>query len=287
MKAWAQLALLALLLSGAAQAEVPQDEVRVPPLTQRVTDLTGTLDAEQVQTLDSRLAGFEKAKGAQLAVLIVPTTQPETIEQFSIRVVDAWKLGRKNVDDGALLLVAKDDRTLRIEVGYGLEGALNDATANRIIDEIIVPRFKRGDFYAGIDAGLSAMMQVVNGEPLPPPKRAAASGKFDFESMLFIVLGVAVFVGSMLRALLGRFPAAMLLGGGLGLLAWLFAVPLLIAAFFGLIAFIFVLFGGAGRGYTGYIGGWGGGFGGGGFGGGGGFSGGGGGFGGGGASGSW
>ena len=140
-QSWARVVLLALLLSGTAHADVA-----VPPLTQRVTDLTATLNAQQIQTLESRLAAFEARKGAQLAVLIVPTTAPEAIEQFSIRVVEAWKLGRKKVDDGALLLIAKDDHKLRIEVGYGLEGALNDATANRIIDEIIVPRFKAGEF---------------------------------------------------------------------------------------------------------------------------------------------
>jgi uncharacterized protein len=274
---WARVFLLALLLGGAAHADVA-----VPPLTQRITDLTSTLDAQQIQTLEARLAEFEKNKGAQLAVLIVPTTQPESIEQFGIRVVEAWKLGRKKADDGALLLIAKDDRTLRIEVGYGLEGVLNDATAHRIIDEIIVPRFKRGEFYPGIESGLAAMVQVVNGEPLPPPKRAAASGKFDIESLLFIAFGLVVVVGGMLRAMLGRFPAALLTGGALGLLAWLMVAPFLIALFVGLMAFVFVLLGGGGRGFGG------GGFGGGGYGGGGGgFSGGGGGFGGGGASGRW
>lgn len=280
-KTWALVFLLALLLSVAARAEVV-----VPPLTHRVTDLTSTLDAQQTQTLESRLAEFEKNKGAQIAVLIVPTTQPESIEQFGIRVVEAWKLGRKGVDDGALLIVAKDDHSLRIEVGYGLEGALNDATANRIIDEIIVPRFKRGDFYSGIETGTAAMMQVVNGEPLPPPRRAAASGKYNIESLLFVAFGLVMVVGGMLRAMLGRFPAAMLMGGVLGLLAWLTVAPLLVALLAGAAAFIFVLLGGGGRGFGGYGGG---GFGGGsgGFGGGGGFSGGGGGFGGGGASGRW
>ena len=283
MKDFAQVILLALLLTGAAQAEVPQDEVKVPPLTHRVTDLTATLDAQQNQALESRLADFEAKKGAQLAVLIVPTTEPEAIEQFGIRVAEAWKLGRKGVDDGALLLVAKDDRTLRIEVGYGLEGALNDATANRIIDEIIVPRFKRGEFYAGIESGLTAMMRVIEGEPLPQPRRTSASGKFDIESMLFIAFGLVVVVGGMLRALLGRFPAALLMGGALGVLAWLVVAQMLIALLAGLMAFVFVLLGGGGRGFGGYGGG---GFGGG-YGGGGGFSGGGGGFGGGGASGRW
>ena len=276
MQAIARVFLLALLSMGAAQAEVA-----VPPLVHRVTDLTATLDVQQTQTLEARLATFEAKKGAQLAVLIAPTTQPESIEQFGIRVVEAWKLGRKGVDDGALLLIAKEDRALRIEVGYGLEGVLNDATAKRIVDEIIVPHFKRGEFYAGIESGTTAMMRVIEGEPLPPPKRAAASGSYDIESLLLIGFGLVVVVGGMLRALLGRFPAAVLMGGGLGVLVWLTVAPLLVALLVGVMAFVFVLLGGSGRGYGG------GGFGHGGFGGGGGFSGGGGGFGGGGASGRW
>ncbi len=283
MRRLVALVFLLALLCGAAWA----DEVPVPSLSARVTDLTSTLDAQQIQTLESRLAEFEKSKGAQLAVLIVPTTQPETIEQYGIRVADAWKLGRKGVDDGALLLVAKDDRALRIEVGYGLEGALNDATANRIVEEIIVPHFKRGEFYQGVDAGLSAMMKVVEGEPLPaPPERTAVTGKFDIESLLFVAFGAVVVVGGILRALLGRLPAALLTGGGLGVLAWLTVAPLLVALLVGAMAFVFVLLGGARRGFGGYGGGFGGGHhGGGGFGGG--FGGGGGGFGGGGASGRW
>ena len=287
MKSCAQGVLLALLLTGAAQAEVPQAEVSVPPLNARVTDLTATLDAQQTRALEARLAAFEAKKGAQLAVLIIPTTQPETIEQFGMRAAEAWQLGRKGVDDGALLLVAKDDRALRIEVGYGLEGALNDATAKRIIAEIITPFFKRGEFYAGIESGTAAMMRVIDGEPLPPPKRAAASGSYDIESLLFIAFGLVVVAGGMLRALLGRFPAAMLMGGGLGVLAWLTVAPLLVALLAGLVAFVFVLMGGSGRGFGGHSSGGFGGTSGGGFGGGGGFSGGGGGFGGGGASGRW
>ena len=156
--------LLASFLLGTAQAEVA-----IPPLKQRVTDLTSTLDASQLQTLETKLAAFEKAKGSQIAVLVLPTTQPEVIEQFAIRVVEVWKLGRKGVDDGVLLLVAKDDRKLRIEVGYGLEGALNDATAKRIVAEVISPAFKQGDFYGGIDAGVTSIIKVIEGEPLPPP----------------------------------------------------------------------------------------------------------------------
>lgn len=279
MNILARVSLLALLLIGAARAEVPSTEVAVPPLSARVTDLTATLDAQQIQSLESRLAAFEAKKGAQLAVLILPTTQPEPIEQFSIRVVEQWKLGRKGVDDGALLLVAKEDRSMRIEAGYGLEGALNDATAKRIVAEVITPFFKRGEFYAGIDAGLTAMMKVVEGEPLPELQRKTPGGSQNIESLLFVAFGVVVAVGGMLRALLGRFPAALLMGGGLGLLAWLTVAPLLIALLVGVMAFVFVLLGGGGRGFGGYGGG--------GFSHGGGFGGGGGGFGGGGASGRW
>lgn len=273
----AQVFLIALLLTGAAHAEV-----LVPPLNRRVTDLTSTLDAQQIQSLDARLDAFEAEKGAQIAILIVSTTQPESIEQYGIRVVEAWKLGRRGVDDGALLLIAKDDRTLRIEVGYGLEGVLNDATSHRIIDQIIVPHFKTGNYPQGVDAGASAMMQVIAGEPLPAPKQMKSVGKQDFESLLFMGFAIAVALGGMLRALLGRFPAAVLVGGVLGALAWLVAASTAIAALAGLAAFVFVLLGG-GR-HSGFIGGLGGG----GFGGsGGGFGGGGGGFGGGGASGRW
>lgn len=273
-KRWFTVFLVALLSLGAAHAEVA-----VPQLAQRVTDLAETLNAEQAQALESRLAAFEVQKGAQLAVLVVPTTRPETIEQYGIRVVDAWRLGRKGVDDGALLLVARDDRALRIEVGYGLEGVLNDATAHRIIDEIIVPHFKTGEFYQGIDAGVSAMMQVISGESLPAPKRAAVQGRQDVESLLFLGFVIAVALGGMLRALLGRFPAALLMGGGLGFLAWLVVASGLIALLAGVAAFVFVLLGGMRS--MGGLGGFGGGIGGGGFGGGGG------GFGGGGASGRW
>lgn len=282
----AQALLLALLmLGGAAHAEVA-----VPPLAARITDLTATLNAAQKQELEARLARFETKKGAQIAVLIVPTTQPETIEQYGIRVAEQWKLGRKGVDDGALLLIAKDDHSLRIEVGYGLEGALNDATAKRIVAEIIAPNFKRGDFYGGIAAGVSQIIAVIEGEPLPAPRgRSAASGHFgNLESLLLAGFMLVMVVGGVLRTLFGRLPAAAIIGFASAVLAWLIVAPLLIAGVVGVIAFFFTLAGGS-RGYHGSGGLGSGGFGsglGGGFGGGG-FSGGGGGFGGGGASGQW
>lgn len=283
MRAWAQALLLLALGLGIAQAEVA-----VPALKARVTDLTATLSRDQQARLEQELQNFEAKKGSQLAVLIVPTTQPETIEQYGIRVVDSWKLGRKGVDDGALLLIAKNDRNLRIEVGYGLEGALNDATAKRIVSDIIVPRFKEGDFYGGIEAGIQSMIKVIEGEPLPPPRRSKSSSSSfkDIESLLFIGFVLVMIVGGILRVLFGRFAAATIIGTAAGLLAWLIIAPLIVAIIIGAIGFLFTLLGGG----RGRYGGWPAGYSSGGFSGGfsgGGFSGGGGGFGGGGASGSW
>ena len=211
------LFLLALGL-GTAHADVP-----VPPLQARVTDLTATLSREQQARLEQELQNFEAKKGSQLAVLIVATTRPETIEQYGIRVADTWKLGRRGIDDGALLLIAKNDHSLRIEVGYGLEGALNDATAKRIVSEVIVPYFKKGDFYGGIEAGIQSIIRVIEGEPLPPPRHSASRSRVsgDFGLALFIGLILVTMVGGLLRALLGRFPAATLIGVIVALLAWL------------------------------------------------------------------
>jgi uncharacterized protein len=169
-------------------------EVAVPELKQRVTDLTATLNAAQIQTLEAKLAGFEGKKGSQIGVLIVATTKPETIEQYSIRVVEKWKLGRKGVDDGVLLLIAKNDRKLRIEVGRGLEGGLNDATAKRIIAEIITPAFKQGDFAGGINTGVDSIIKVVNGEVLPttPPPQTEAASSSDKPSDPRLLAGLGV-----------------------------------------------------------------------------------------------
>lgn len=149
-------------------------EVTVPVLKQRVTDLTGTLSAPQIQSLETKLAAFEAEKGTQIGVLIVPTTQPETIEQYSIRVVEQWKLGRKGVDDGVLLLIAKGDRKLRIEVGRGLEGALTDADSKRIIAEVMTPALQKGDFFSSINVGVDSLMMVIQAEDLPAPEDASS-----------------------------------------------------------------------------------------------------------------
>ena len=276
-----KLFLLALGLAWAQAA--------LPPLTARVTDLSGTLTREQQAGLERMLQEFEARKGSQLAVLMVPSTAPEAIEQYALRVAEQWKIGRKKVDDGAILVVAKDDRALRIEVGYGLEGALNDATANRIIRELIVPRFREGDFYGGINAGLDRMMRVIDGEPLPAPAKSAPGAQGETFQMLPVLLILALVAGSILRAILGRFLGAAATGGAVGFVAWMLAGAMAMALLAGAVAFFFTLVGGGGRrlgGFPGMYGG--GGFGrGGGWGGGGGFRGGGGTFGGGGASGRW
>lgn len=270
-------------------------EVAVPALAARVTDLTGTLSAGERTALEETLAAFEQRKGSQIAVLIVPTTSPETVEQYALRVAESWKLGRKGVDDGALLLVAKDDRTLRIEVGYGLEGVIPDAVAKRIISEIVVPRFRAGDFAAGIRAGVEQMIRLVDGEPLPPPPAQRDNGAAGAWTMLPHILIFAVVGGAILRALFGRFIGASIAGGAAGVISWLVLASLLGGVAIGAIAFLLTLLVSLRPGRGGYGGwssggGWGGGGGGwsgGGGGGGGGFSGGGGGFGGGGASGRW
>jgi uncharacterized protein len=279
----AGLFLLFVAVLACAQALLP-----IPPLAARVTDLTATLTADQRSRLEEKIAAFERQKGSQIAVLIVPSVMPETVTEYALRVVESWKLGRKGVDDGALLLVAKDDRKLRIEVGYGLEGALNDATAKRIISETITPRFKQGDYYGGIDAGLDVMIKVASGESLPQPKQASkASGTgFDFETLMFFGFILVFVVGGILRAIFGRFLAAGVIGGVAGIVASLILSSVLVAIVVGVVAFIVSLFAGMGGGGGGI-----GGLGGGGFSsrgsGGGGFSGGGGSFGGGGASGGW
>lgn len=272
------IACVLLLAFGFASAEVP-----VPPLQKRVTDLTGTLTPSQQSKLEQELASFEAQKGSQIAVLIIPTTEPETIEQYAIRVADKWKLGRKGVDDGALLLVAKDDHALRIEVGYGLEGVIPDAIAKRVISEIMLPYFKQNDYFGGIDAGVTRLIRLVDGEPLPPPSKKDVSWS-SFEDFLPVAFMVIVVGAGILRSIFGRFFGATIVGSIVAVIFWMVIGSIIGSVIAGILAFVFSLGGGRSSG-----GNWpGGGFGGGGFGGGGGgFSGGGGGFGGGGASGKW
>lgn len=288
--------LLALVggLAWAAADDAAAGLVPIPPLTARVTDLTGTLDAGRQAALEQQLAAFEARKGAQVVVLLLPGTQPESIEQFGTRLLEAWKVGRQGIDDGALLIVAKDERRLRIEVGYGLEGALNDATAKRIIEESIVPLFKAGDFPGGIQAGVDAMLKVIDGEALPAPAADGWADRFEHsggfmdlgglsDGAVFAILAALVLGGTLLRYLLGNLLGCTVVGSVTGGVGWLViggwsgiaigAAAGIFLALFGLDLVLSGIFGGGGGRSSG--------------GGGGGFSGGGGSGGGGGASGSW
>src|SRR5690349_7926245 len=179
------IAALGVPTAGAAQAVVP-----VPELRERVTDVAGTLDEGQRASLEAKLESLENDTGAQVAVLLVQTARPESIEQFALRVAEAWQLGREAVDDGALLLVALDERAVRIEVGYGLEGALTDATSRRSIDEAIVPHFRNGDMYGGLSAGVDRITTVVRGEELPPPEPPETGGSEWGELLPFLFIAV-------------------------------------------------------------------------------------------------
>ncbi|MDZ4254375.1 MAG: TPM domain-containing protein [Sulfuritalea sp.] len=267
---------LALLPAGGRAAEL----LPLPALTGRVTDLTATLDATQRGRLEAQLAAIERNRGAQVAVLLLPSTQPEAIEAFAIRLAEAWKIGHKGADNGVIVIVAKDDRNMRIEVGYGLEGAIPDAVAKRIVAERMTPRFAAGDFFGGLLAAVEALDRAIGGDaPAAPPRPAGGAGQGAADADLFPWLMAAVVVGGVLRSLFGLFGAliAGLVAGGLGFFifsSWLAAglagVAVFVLSFFNLLS--------RGGGFGG-----GGGF----RGGGGGFSGGGGGFGGGGASGRW
>jgi uncharacterized protein len=269
-------------------ASLVMAQVEVPPLTGPIVDQTATLSAEQLATLSQTLTALQARKGSQLAVLIVPSTAPEAIEPFALRVAEVWKLGRSKVDDGAILVIAKDDRAVRIEVGYGLEGPLNDATAKRIISETIVPRFKQQDYFGGIEAGVGQIIRVIDGEPLPAPSAPANRANSDLTEHATFALIAAIAIGSFFRAMFGKLLGAVATGGLVAFIGWWVLGTLSLALLAGVVAMLLTLFGGGlmRHGAGGYYGGGRGGSGG--FGGGrGGFGGGGGGFGGGGASGRW
>jgi uncharacterized protein len=238
----ARASILALLLCWACSALAL---VAVPPLSGRVVDQTGTLTAADIASLTQTLKDLETRKGSQVAVLIVPTTDGEAIEQYSLRVAEAWKIGRKKIDDGALLVIAKNDRRLRIEVGYGLEGTLTDVTSKRIIDEDITPKFKTGDFAGGVSAGVDRMVKVAEGEKLPEPEpphwqdTGLLNGIDPFNPF---VLAFVFIVGSALRAALGRLVGSAATGGFVGILAWLLVGSLGVAAVVGVLAFLIFAF---------------------------------------------
>lgn len=295
----ARLLGVAVVFAGLALAgaTVRAQSLPVPALSARITDTTGTLDAAAVQRIEAPLTALEADKGSQIAVLVVPTTGTETIEQYALRAFEQWKLGRQGVDDGVLLVVARNDRTVRIEVGYGLEGAIPDVAAYRVIQEYLVPRFREGDFAGGIEAAVAALAKLVQGEELPAPMAEPASDGLPFDLGALIFLTLLGAVGS--RNLFGRTPRALralLSGAAAAALCWFsLSPPWLAVLAAGVVGFFIGMltlevgryarsggFGGVGGGSRG--GGWSGG---GSSGGGGGWSGGGGRSGGGGASGSW
>lgn len=277
-----------------------QQLAAIPAMTSPVVDTTGTIDAATRQQLEAQALALQQRKGSQLQVLVVPTTMPEDIAQYAVRAFDQWKVGRKGVDDGVLLVVAKDDRRVRIEVGYGLEGAIPDATSARVIQEYLVPKFRAGDYAGGITDASGALVKLIDGEPLPAPmaEHRSGSGNGGGSGWLF-ALFVAFIVAQVARGIFGRAPSLLrgIIGAGAaGGIAWLISSMFLVGGIGAVIGFFMGLASlpsgryARDRGYGGF-GGWGGGGGfgggGGGFGGGGGWGGGGGMSGGGGASGSW
>lgn len=289
---------LAALLICAGWMLLAAAEVAVPALTARVTDTANLLAPAARDALEAKLAAFEAERGAQIVVLTVPTTEGEPIESYALRVADAWRVGRAKIDDGAILVVAAADRRVRIEVGYGLEGVLTDATSKRIIDEDLVPAFRRGDYAGGIEAAVSRMLQVVAGEALPPPAPVAGGAENPYALAVFFAFFFAVAMQGLRQAPVRAAGAAAAAGGTTLLLTQVLAATGVAAVAAVILASLFGAGGGRGSRWTSHRryggrdrGGWTSGGYGGGFGGGGGFSGGfgggGGSFGGGGASGSW
>ncbi len=251
------LPLFWLFLAGGVASAVSGDDglVSIPPLSAHVVDLAGLLQPAQASDLDRRLMRFEEAHGSQIAVLIVPTTAPEAIEQYSIRVFDAWKLGRKQYNDGILIVVAAQDRALRIDAGYGLEGAIPDVVAKRVVMETMAPKFRAGDPYGGIVAGVEQIGRLIAGEQLPAPAGRSTSGSLD--QLLVVGLVAATIVGGVLSLLLGRFFGGIATGGVVGAIAWFMSGSLFAAIAAAFMVFLFVLARG-GRGGSPF-GGWGGG----------------------------
>ena len=223
LRVWLPAGLLMLALTAFAQSLAP-----IPPLTSPVVDTTGTLSAGEIAQLEQQARALQQRKGSQLQILIVPTTQPEAIEQYAQRVFDEWKLGRSKVDDGVLLLVAKDDREVRIQAGYGLEGAIPDITAGRVIQEYLVPRFRAGDFAGGIGDASAQLVRLIEGETLPAPMAPLAGNNGSDLSDGFGAMFFAFIVAIFSRNLFGRLPLPlrMLLGAATsGTAALLYSAP--------------------------------------------------------------
>ncbi|WP_239384412.1 TPM domain-containing protein, partial [Delftia tsuruhatensis] len=237
--------VLATLLSGAVLAQSPQP---VPVLSARLMDQTGTLSAEQARAIEDRLRGIEQKSGSQVVVLMVATTAPEDIAAYAWRVASGWKIGRRDVGDGLLIVIAKDDRRMRLEVARALEGAIPDLAAARIIDQQMAPRFRQGDYAGGITAALDQVAARIAGEQLPAPSSGSPSTRsrdkgFDMEDlMLFFFFGVAI-LGPILRSVLGRPLASVLTGVGAGIAAYVVTASLLMAGTAGIVALLFTLLG--------------------------------------------
>lgn len=263
---WLLCGLLAWPLAGLAQSLQP-----IPPLSARVIDQTATLTDSQRRALEDKLAAFERERGSQVVVLLVRTTAPEDIADYTQRLGDAWKIGRQAVGDGVLLVVAKDDRTLRIATAKAVEGAIPDLIAHRIIDGAITPRFKQGDFHAGLDAGVDQILARLKGEELPLPAAQAAAGQgVNWEELLIFIGFAAPVISRVLRGILGRTLGSLAATGIVGGIAWSFTGSIFIALAAALVAGLMGLLmarlprgGGGGGGGSGSGGGWGGGSGGG------------------------
>lgn len=226
--------------------------VAIPALKARVTDTAQILDAAARDALEAKLAAFEQAHGSQIAVLLVPTTQPEPIEDFAHRVGEAWKIGRKGVGDGLLVIVARDDKRVRIDVARALEGAIPDLAAKRVIREEMAPRFAQGNYSGGLNVGLDALLKLIEGESLPPQGGQAAStppsDNNDLEAWLMFGFIALIVGGSILKALFGRAAGSFIGAGGAGLIAWLVAGSVLAALAIGVVALLFLLIMGNARG---------------------------------------
>ena len=247
-------ALLLCFLQFASAAEP------IPPYTARVIDITGTLSASEQAEIDSMLEGLERTKGSQLAVLIVPTSGEETIDQYALRAFEQWKIGRKNIDDGALLVIAKNDRRMRLEVGYGLEGILPDVIAKRVQEEIIVPEFKAGNYFRGISFGVQNYIKVISGEQLPPPPepRATSDNPDSFFAAIMFLLMFIFPIARSPRSGAGTIAGAVFMGFVVFIVT-LYFLSFLVAAAFGLLGFVLTLLsaiygvrsaGSSGRGYS-------------------------------------
>ena len=250
MRRFATRVLLALLLPCLPFAAAAQQQAAIPAIDSPVVDSTGTLDAASKQQLEQQALALKQRKGSQLQVLMVASTQPETIEQYAVRAFESFKLGRKGLDDGLLLVVAKDDRKVRIEVGYGLEGAIPDITAGRVIQEYMVPKFRQGDYAGGIVDASAQLVKLIDGEPLPEPVADNPTGPDRGGEWLFALVA-AFFVASFLRSIFGGLPAgvrALLCGGGAGIAALFLSSLLFVGGFGALIGFIVGIVSGGGGG---------------------------------------